>query len=80
MRSLTPLLATLALTACMPNSQYQRMTSGTIGCPTSEIVIVDTDSLGTEKAWTASCRGKVFHCSYGISKDLACAPDMPKGN
>lgn len=80
MRYLIPLSAFLTLTACIPMSQFQRMTSGSIGCPVNEIVITETDSLGSEKAWTATCRGKTFYCSYGISKNMVCTPEIPKGN
>lgn len=80
MRYLIPLSAFLMLTSCMPMSQYQRMTSGSIGCPVGEIEITETDSLGTERAWTATCRGKTFYCSYGISKNMMCTPEMTKAN
>lgn len=81
MRYLFPLSALLLLTSCMPVSQYQRATSGSIGCPMDELVVSDVDSLGSEAAWTASCRGKKFHCSTGrLAGNTLCTPELPKGN
>ena len=43
----------------------ERVTSGPVGCPASDIEITskDTDWVGNARTWTAECHGKTYYCS-----------------
>ena len=60
---------------CATTARYQKISSGKVGCPPGEIAISD-DHFNLEVAtWTATCRGKVFHCSSTSAFDTTCSPE-----
>jgi hypothetical protein len=76
-RWLLPCIVTLTalLPACVSAA---RRSSSAIGCPTHEIQITDesVDAEGYD-TWTATCRGKSWHCSVrprGRSDQVQCTP------
>lgn len=51
--------------------------SGFIGCPPSEITIINKKSWGEEitgvPTWTAKCRGRTYRCSGGYDMPINCS-------
>ncbi|MDO9453474.1 MAG: hypothetical protein Q7J29_11535 [Stagnimonas sp.] len=72
---LSPLsLAALLLGGCAPTSQLQ-LSSGRVGCASSEIVIGDVASTRHSESWSASCRGQTFYCSGTDDfREVICRP------
>lgn len=77
LRLTTTLLATLTLTSCGAFNWHERVTSGIIGCPEKELVLTDESTGLVSDTWTATCRGKEFHCVY-MRGNTSCAPGLPK--
>jgi hypothetical protein len=67
---LCALALALACTACLDVTPYMRdTTAGLIGCPAAEIDVSDA----TRDTWTATCRGRRYHCS--ATPQAKCAPE-----
>jgi|GEM_PF-1886626 len=70
------------LTGCTRN--LAEVSSGEVGCPTTEITISDYATGGLGRAsWVATCRGQVFYCSstqIGDSHQYQCAPALGTGS
>lgn len=80
MRYLTfTLPLTLILTGCGAMNWHERVTSGIIGCPETEMVLTDESTGIASDTWTATCRGKTFYCVY-MRGSTSCAPALPKAN
>lgn len=60
----------MAIVGCAAHGPRAAMTSGEIGCPTSELQITDGDMGWTTNTWAATCRGKTFYCTYTTSMNL----------
>ena len=59
-------LATLA-SGCTTTAE---VSSGYVGCPADEIVVSNEKSSWSARTWTATCRGRTFHCvSRGGGED-----------
>jgi hypothetical protein len=69
-------LLSLALTGCTSFAIDQ--SSGQIGCPSSEISIVDDSGAGlVQRTWTAVCRGKTFYCTHTFdSHNTSCKESL----
>ncbi len=65
------LFFTFSIAGCATHGTRAAMTSGEIGCPTSEIKVSDGDMGWTTDTWTAICRGKTFFCTYTSSLNLS---------
>jgi hypothetical protein len=61
-------------------SSLETMTVGQIGCPSSELKIIDKEwHVGGDWTWTAECRGKRFVCANnqaGYSTQTACKEEL----
>lgn len=81
-RILVALGVTAALTGCASHGPRAAMTSGEIGCPTSEIQISEGDMGWTTNTWAAQCRGQTFYCTYTSGYNLGsrtqCRPALSK--
>lgn len=70
-------LLTFSLSACGAFNWHERVTSGIIGCPETEMVLTNESTGIASDTWTATCRGKTFHCVY-MRGGTSCAPELPK--
>jgi hypothetical protein len=73
-RVLFVLAALCSLAGC---ATLEQTTSGQIGCPQDEIVILEDKQGWATRSWTAECRGKRYYCSAvgGESVDVSCNED-----
>jgi hypothetical protein len=46
-----------------PEERYSRMFSGHVGCPASEVKIVNIDTAITETTVLLECKGKRYYCT-----------------
>jgi hypothetical protein len=69
-QSLIIICAALVVAGCATHGPRAAMTSGEIGCPTSELQVSDGDMGWTTNTWKATCRGKTFYCTYTTSMNL----------
>jgi len=46
-----------------PEERYSRMFSGSVGCPASEVKIVNIDTAITETTVLLECKGKRYYCT-----------------
>lgn len=76
-RLLASLTLALLLSSCGAMNWHERVTSGIIGCPETEMVLTDESTGFVSDTWTATCRGKSFHCVY-MRGSTSCAPALPK--
>ena len=68
MRQILPIgISVVFLSGCSTTPLRTAVTSGEIGCPTTELQIRDGDMGWTTNTWTATCRGKTFYCTYTTS-------------
>ena len=72
------LLVALGLSGCMygnVSKQKQDISSGYIGCPASEITIINGEGDMTQRnTWVAICKNKKFHCTALPS--IACKEEI----
>ena len=86
MKKLLTVLLCLGLAGCATadtiNSYYQKLTSGNIGCPTSDIQITNIVSSGrvisgypnAPLTYTAVCGEQKYYCSQrDINGDIVCS-------
>lgn len=69
-RAAVAVFVCLVASGCASHGPRAAYSAGEIGCPPSEIVISDGDVGWTTNTWTASCRGRVFYCTYSSSQNL----------
>lgn len=69
-------LSLLGISACAPTSQLQ-LSSGRIGCATSDLVIGDVASSGKSESWSATCQGQTYFCSATSDfREVICRPQL----
>lgn len=67
-------LGVALLAGCAAHDAWrEKLTSGEIGCPPSEINIADSDRNLTTITWTAQCRGETFYCTASNAGRTTCA-------
>ncbi|MBW2044707.1 MAG: hypothetical protein JRI96_07445 [Deltaproteobacteria bacterium] len=73
MKKIFCLIFLTTLLGCTPVIAYQRITSGVIGCPPSDIEIsnIEPGYFYGIATWTAKCNGKTYICSEG-KRSLNC--------
>ncbi len=76
MKTLTPLVLLLLLSAC--TASKEQYTAGHIGCPSDEITVVSETGGWMANSWIAECRGKRFHCVYMTGGRVTCTEELPK--
>ena len=70
------LLSAITLAGCAPTAQLH-LSSGRIGCPTSDIVVGDVDSTSHSETWSATCRGVTYFCSATDEfREVICKPQL----
>ena len=72
MRFLTAVVFLLLLISCASTGDFQKASSGFVGCDPNEIVISDRTSGMGVASWKASCKGKTFHCSGASQAGISC--------
>ena len=66
------LVLTFIFTGCTSARLSKSISSGAIGCPVSKITITNEIVSGGVHSFTASCAGKVYHCTYIYSSPTEC--------
>ena len=79
-RFATGLVLVAAIVGCGPT--LQEMTGPRIGCPASEVLIVEEHEHWSTKTWTAQCRGLRFYCANesSVTNTYGTASNSEGGN
>ena len=64
------LVSTSILSGCATHGTRAALTSGQVGCPTSEIKVTEGDIGWTTNTWKAECGGITYYCTYMSSYNL----------
>lgn len=66
------LLLGIVVTGC---ANREAMTSGIVGCPMNEVKVTNIQTQWATGTWTATCRGKTFHCT-ATEVNTVCSPEL----
>jgi len=77
MKRLLTMLLCLGLVGCATVPDYQRMSSGRIGCAPNDVQITDINHPfpSTTTTWTADCKGEKYYCTetqQDYSAEVSC--------
>ncbi|WP_140413857.1 hypothetical protein [Bathymodiolus platifrons methanotrophic gill symbiont] len=61
---------------CTSTRISRDLSSGAIGCPAQEIKISNETAHINTHNWVASCRGKIFICSYVSGGSANCKEEL----
>ncbi len=64
------------MTGCTSARISKNLSSGVIGCPVSDITIINEKADGGLHTWEAQCRGHQFICSYQSSTGVNCVKPL----
>ena len=73
MKHLILIISIALLTGCVNPQVSKDLSSGAIGCSPDEITITNEKATANSiHTWTATCKGKTYHCSYHPSSNVNC--------
>ena len=64
-------VAVLAIAVLGGCASQEKLTADAVGCGTREVSVIPSrfSRMGSETAWCASCRGKVYRCATNAKRD-----------